>query len=1033
MRLVVPLFIAIFVFLPVYFRSWTINDPNIHGQSIPTSHAGLLIFKGYRPRLDFVHNFACPCKQTLALYTVLLLAGDIATNPGPDFKLSFANVRSIRNKSGSVSNFAASEKPDIFAICESWLSNNETSALLSEITPVGYTLHHLPRVRRTGGGVAVFARSHIKCCKLSTRAFGSFEHLTIQINLNNHNYNFVILYRPPNSSSAGFLDDFASFLETLYALPSNFIICGDFNIQIDSANSFSRQFLDLLDSWNLQQHISFPTHIHGHIIDLLLTPSNLDNISSVRSSDWISDHVWITATLDFSSPVAPQKELLVYRNFKDIDLDKLKDDLRRSELITAPKGSAEGLYEQFHTTLTHLLDQHAPIRHKKQIVKKACLWSNPEIVKAKQLKRQYERAYKRDKCSVNRSRLRRQINYFNRLVSKAKDAYYRDIIDNHEENPAHLWSAINRVLHRTSETILPEHICEKELADTFSTFFIDKIKKIRDGFGTVSNTCQLQPDTHPPPFSTFSSVSNDHVLKTIKRSPPKTCSLDPWPTFLILECIDLLIAPITQLINFSLHEGCFPSRLKCASITPLIKKASLPKDDLKSYRPVSGLIFISKLIERIVAQQLKHHLESNGLSNVWQSAYKSSHSTESALLRVKNDMHLSIAKGDSAALVLLDLSAAFDTIDHSFLLERLSSWFGLGSTVLQWFKSYLVGRTQKVKIGNTFSNSHVLNFGVPQGSVLGPMLFTMYTSPISKIINNYASIYHHLYADDTQIYMGLNNHNIVQSLDTLNQCLCNINKWMMENKLKLNPDKTEFLLTGTRIRRTNLSSHFPTDLLGNSLTPSDKVRNLGVVFDANLSLAQHVTAICRSCYYHIKDLCRIRRFLSKSVAIKLANALVTSRIDYCNSLFTSLSAKDLKKLQSVQNTMARIIMRLPKRSSVSAVLKELHWLPIKHRLRFKVGVLTYKALETGQPKYLSELLSPYTSVKNTRRSNPNLRLLQHFNPGHKINSGSHLSYCFQDFAPRLWNSFPLNIRTAPTLGSFRRQLKTHLFSSAFPP
>ena len=226
---------------------------------------------------------------------------------------------------------------------------------------------------------------------------------------------------------------------------------------------------------------------------------------------------------------------------------------------------------------------------------------------------------------------------------------------------------------------------------------------------------------------------------------------------------------------------------------------------------------------------------------------------------------------------------------------------------------------------------------------------------------------------------------------------------------------------------------FPTELLGSWLSPSGKVRNLGVIFDSRLSLTQHVSAVCSSCYYHIRDLSRIRRHLSISVASQIANALVTSRLDYCNSLLSSLTAKDLKRLQSVQNTIARIVTRTPRRSSISPVLKSLHWLPVKFRIKFKMGVLIYKALANGKPDYLASLLTLYSSSYNTRRSNPELRFLKHYNIGSKVSSNRHLSHSFQDAAPRLWNSFPLSVRTASSLTTFRCRLKTHLFSLAYPP
>ena len=218
-------------------------------------------------------------------------------------------------------------------------------------------------------------------------------------------------------------------------------------------------------------------------------------------------------------------------------------------------------------------------------------------------------------------------------------------------------------------------------------------------------------------------ASSDDIAKVIKNSPTKSCLLDRWPTFLVKDCIDILFPSITKLVNCSLLEGAVPDGFKSAVVTPLIKKSSSSKDELKNYHLVSGLSFISKLVERVVASQLSKHVSLHGLGNEYQSVYRRGHSTETALLSIKNQIHLSLARGEATAVVLLDQSAAFDTIDHDKLLDCLRKWFGVGGRCLDWFKSYLSDRTQCIKIGSVLSEARKLKFGVPQGSVLSPILF----------------------------------------------------------------------------------------------------------------------------------------------------------------------------------------------------------------------------------------------------------------------------------------------------------------------
>ena len=188
------------------------------------------------------------------------------------------------------------------------------------------------------------------------------------------------------------------------------------------------------------------------------------------------------------------------------------------------------------------------------------------------------------------------------------------------------------------------------------------------------------------------------------KSPSKSCSLDPWPTFLVLDYLDILITPITSIINASLEQGKCPNFIKQAHVTPILKKPSLDKEIFKNYRPVSNLNFISKILERIVAVQLQTHLDKAGLMTAFQSAYRKHHSTKSALHNIHNGILLNMAKGSVTALTLLDLSATFDTIDHTILLDRLNVYYSISELALGWFKSYLSGRTHSVKVGNTLSH-----------------------------------------------------------------------------------------------------------------------------------------------------------------------------------------------------------------------------------------------------------------------------------------------------------------------------------------
>jgi len=488
---------------------------------------------------------------------------------------------------------------------------------------------------------------------------------------------------------------------------------------------------------------------------------------------------------------------------------------------------------------------------------------------------------------------------------------------------------------------------------------------------------------------------------------------------LLKSCLDALVVPITQLINLSISEGVFPDSFKCAVVSPLLKKQSMPKDELSSYRPISNLNFISKVLEKVLYSRLNTHLGLFSALSHFQSAYRKFHSTETALLRIQNDLNLAMNKQRVSALILLDLSAAFDTINHDILLNRLNSCFGIAGSAFSLLSSYLSNRPQSVIVDQEISSSQQLLRGVPQGSVLGPLLFSLYTTPLSHLLSD-SSVQFHFYADDTQLYISFSSSDSTQSLARLSSTLDLVHSWFCANRLAVNPSKTEYLLIGTNQQRSKIinSSVYFQNL---SLTPTDSVRNLGVIFDSNLDFKKHISSICHSAFFQIRQLRQIRSSLDKNSAIILANSLVHSKLDYCNSLLFGLPDASIIRLQRVQNSLARTVCNATKRQSHSIdLLKSLHWLPVSERIKYKIAVLTFKVLQQGQPSYLANLISFYKPSRTLRSSDSLLLTVPDIRTAMGRRSFSYAS-------PTIWNALPLHLRSCPTITSFCSKLKTHYF------
>ncbi|CAB3979672.1 Hypothetical predicted protein [Paramuricea clavata] len=273
-------------------------------------------------------------------------------------------------------------------------------------------------------------------------------------------------------------------------------------------------------------------------------------------------------------------------------------------------------------------------------------------------------------------------------------------------------------------------------------------------------------------------------------------------------------------------------------LSPLLKKSNIDFESFTNFRPVSNLKFLSKLVEKSVSGQLNNYLVENDLHEQYQSAYKAFHSTETALVKITNDILLSLDRGEHVFLLLLDLSAAFDTVSHSLLLSRMEKRFGISGIVLKWFESYLSNRSQFVNINGTRSATHDVNIGVPQGSVLGPLLYLIYTSPLAEIINRY-NLKYHLFADDTQIYISFNTTDVATSKQRVEDCVAEICHWMNSNELKLNHDKTEIMLIHSRYRNKPPVDDFNIELEKVPITAA-LVKSLGVGFDEHMMFDSYV-------------------------------------------------------------------------------------------------------------------------------------------------------------------------------------------------
>ena len=974
------------------------------------------------------------------------------------WRIGTLNVHSLMNKTAGILDHLEDNQCDICLVQETYLKNSDT-AKVQEIREYGWNIYSSPRAERAGGGIGVLYRDGVKVKLSPTRStFKSFQIQEVLVGSGEDMVRLCNIYRPPYTGKARFtaalfLEEFVDYLSELNVKTGSPVLMGDFNFQVqDLSDFYAEKFLKILDSFGLEQLTPCqPTHIRGGTLDLVICQSDFKakfgSVEILRDGT-DSDHYMVLSELAIHTQVVDfrsRQQVEMYRDFKSLDPELFRQALRNlglDDLLVAD--SPEENFQIYERTLGELVNRTVELK-KRRKGKKLKPWREDDSVKeALRLRRRAERAWMKNKTPIRKAQLNDLKRQFGKVDKTARLGYNRKDLEESKDDPKGLQRKVNRLLGK-AESMLPETGCHKKLAEDFAEFFSGKVDKIR------TSVCEEQVDledgesTETLPdckLSQFEEVSVEYIKGLIKDMPDKTCDLDIIPTWLVKRCIHEFAPWITALVNDSIASSTVPDSFQQALVFPTIKNVQGDRDSLQNYRPVSNLLFISKVLEKVVLDQLTCYLEDNSLLNKNQSGYRVGHSCETLLTGMFEDLLEEMDRGNVMALLLLDMSAAFDTVDHTMLVQVLMSRFGICGAALSWFESYLGSRSYRVNVRGNLSGIVKLVCGVPQGSLLGPVLFLMYVEELQDLVERYG-LKIKLYADDSQLYMSLvpqDGEGWRQVKENAENCLKEVKSWMVKHWLRCNEAKTELLLLGKNGALEKLAYEpslvfgdteiFPVDFKGTT------GKTLGIYLDSQLTMERQVNSVKRQCGMILRNLWQVNRCLDHSMKILLVKQLVISRLDYCNILYYGLPKKYIDLLQKTLHSCVRFVYGLHgHQDDYTPYLKEMHVLPIEQRIVFKACLTAYKIVHRTAPEYLTDkvpVCDEVDSLRLTRATATPDEFKLRFPKLSSVNASSKLRRRRPSvYLPNLWNDLPLDMRSIQLVDSFKTRLKTRLFMEVF--